>query len=74
MSDRKLHPLNMRTTREMRAQLEAAATASGRSLTREVEHRLELSFHRESIVQEIAEEVRRQEALERELGQEEGRP
>jgi hypothetical protein len=37
----KRHPLNMRTTRETRDWLEAAATASGRSLAQEVEFHLE---------------------------------
>ena len=40
----KLYALNMRTTFELRRQLEEAAAESGRSLTREVEHRLERSF------------------------------
>jgi hypothetical protein len=39
----KRYPLNMRTTRELRSALEAAAQASGRSLAQEVEMRLELS-------------------------------
>ena len=37
-------PLNMRTTRERRDHLERAARASGRSLTQEVEIRVERSF------------------------------
>jgi hypothetical protein len=37
-------PLNMKTTEEVRAKLERAAAASGRSLTAEVEYRLEQSF------------------------------
>lgn len=40
----KRYPLNMRTTRELREQVEAAAHTSGRSLVQEVEHRLEHSF------------------------------
>jgi hypothetical protein len=40
----KRYPLNMRTTRETRERLEAAAAASGRSLAQEVEFRLEQSF------------------------------
>lgn len=40
----KLYPLNMRTSYELRRQLEAAAAKSGRSLTREVEERLQQSF------------------------------
>jgi hypothetical protein len=34
----------MRTTPQLRAKLEAAATSSGRSLVQEVEYRLEVSF------------------------------
>lgn len=40
----KLQPLNMRTTAEIRGRLEEAAALSGRSLTQEVERRLEQSF------------------------------
>jgi hypothetical protein len=42
--DGKKAPLNMRTTPQLRAKLEAAAAASGRSLVQEVEYRLEVSF------------------------------
>jgi hypothetical protein len=45
----KRYPLNMRTTKETRDRLEAAAVASGRSLVQEVEARLEASFHREAV-------------------------
>jgi hypothetical protein len=38
------YPLNMRTTKELRDKIEAAATVSGRSLVQEVEFRLEQSF------------------------------
>jgi hypothetical protein len=44
----KRHPLNMRTTRETRDRLEAAAAANGRSLAQEVEARLERSFAEEA--------------------------
>jgi hypothetical protein len=44
----KRHPLNMRTTKETRERLEAAASANGRSLAQEVEVRLERSFAEES--------------------------
>ena len=37
-------PLNMRTTRELRGDIERAAADSGRSLVQEVEHRLKQSF------------------------------
>lgn len=40
----KRHPLNMRTTKELREALEHAASRSGRSLVQEVEFRLEQSF------------------------------
>ncbi len=40
----KRYPLNMRTTRELRDTLTAAASQSGRSLAQEVEHRLEESL------------------------------
>jgi hypothetical protein len=43
----KRYPLNMRTTRETRERLEAAASANGRSLAQEVEARLERSFTEE---------------------------
>ena len=39
------HPLNVRTTKDVREQLEAAARASGRSLTQELEIRLEQSLN-----------------------------
>ena len=41
----KRYPLNMRTTRETRERIEAAASANGRSLAQEVEARLEQSFN-----------------------------
>ncbi len=40
----KRFPLNMRTTKNIRDELQAAAHASGRSLAQEVEYRLEQSF------------------------------
>ena len=43
-STERRHPLNVRTTKDIREKLEAAARASGRSLTQELEHRLEQSF------------------------------
>lgn len=42
--DGKRYPLNMRTTKEARDQLESAAADSGRSLAQEVEYRLNRSF------------------------------
>lgn len=43
----KRYPLNLRTTKERRRQLERAAYKSGRSLVQEVEHRLDQSFSAE---------------------------
>ena len=43
----KRYPLNMRTTKELRDKIEAAARQSGLSLVQEVERRLERSFQRE---------------------------
>jgi hypothetical protein len=40
----KRYPLNMRTTKEIRDRLEAAARQAGRSLAQEVEYRLDQSF------------------------------
>ena len=40
----KRHPLGIRTTKQLREQLEQAAKSSGRSLAQEVEYRLEKSF------------------------------
>ncbi len=59
----KRHPLNMRTTKELRDKVDAAAMASGRSLVQEVEFRLERSFDLE------AEQVRLSERLRRRLEQ-----
>jgi hypothetical protein len=46
----KRYPLNMRSTKELREQLERAAAQSGRSLVQEVEHRLERSFRDENVL------------------------
>ncbi len=43
----KRHPLNVRTTKELREKLDAAIRQSGRSLTQEIELRLERSFRDE---------------------------
>ena len=48
----KRHPLNMRTTKELRERLEAAAAASGRSLAQEVEARLQRSFDQDQRLQD----------------------
>src|SRR5215471_13276718 len=56
----KRYPLNMRTTRELRERIEAAAEASGRSLVQEVEYRLEQSFERQAILEEIRDIIRRE--------------
>lgn len=49
----KRYPLNLRTTFDIRAKLESAAVASGRSLAQEVEYRLERSFERQDLLQEV---------------------
>jgi hypothetical protein len=46
----KRYPLNMRTTKELRDKIEAAATSSGRSLVQEVEVRLEESFLKQNLL------------------------
>jgi hypothetical protein len=48
----KRHPLNMRTTEDVRRKLEAAAEHSGRSLAQEVEARLEQSFNIRALIDE----------------------
>src|SRR5258705_10464765 len=53
----KRYPLNMRTTRELRERIEAAARASGRSLVQEVEFRLEQSFAEEDQTRLVRETV-----------------
>lgn len=47
-------PLSIRTTEEIRERLEAAALKSGRSITQEVEIRVEKSFDFEGIAKTIA--------------------
>jgi hypothetical protein len=49
-SEGKRHPLNLRTTRELREKIDQMAGISGRSLVQEVEHRLEQSFNRDVMV------------------------
>jgi hypothetical protein len=49
----KRYPLNMRTTKELRDKIEAAAILSGRSLSQEVEFRLERSFQQQEIEKEL---------------------
>ena len=46
-------PLMMRTTRDMRDRMEAAAAASGRSLAGEAEYRLEMSFERDGLLEQM---------------------
>ena len=58
-------PLNMRTTRELRGNLEKAAANSGRSLAQEVEHRLERSFTEEANLQWAYKQIIGDEALHR---------
>jgi predicted HicB family RNase H-like nuclease len=69
----KRHPLNMRTTKELRDKIELAAMASGRSLVQEVEFRLERSFQEEEIeklTDTVKLQVRLPERLRRRLEQE----
>lgn len=49
----KRHPLNMRTTAELRRRLEDAAKKSGMSLTQEVERRLDHSFAGADVVAQV---------------------
>ena len=53
----KRYPLNMRTTKDVRDQLKAAAAASGRSLVQEVEFRLQKSFSNELTYQGFMESI-----------------
>jgi predicted HicB family RNase H-like nuclease len=53
----KRYPLNMRTTKELRDRLEAAAKRSGRSLVQEVEYRLGMSFAEEDWHEKQREEL-----------------
>jgi hypothetical protein len=53
----KRYPLNMRTTFEMRRQLERAATESGRSLAQEAEFRLDRSFVEEDFEKRLIREI-----------------
>ena len=46
-------PLNMRTTAALRAKINRAAGASGRSLVQEVEHRIERSFLEDEYVERM---------------------
>jgi hypothetical protein len=45
----KRYPVGIRTTKELKDLLQAAATASGRSVAQEIEHRLETSFQTEAL-------------------------
>ena len=49
----KRYPLNMRTTKEVREQLELAAAESGRSLVQEVEQRIQTSLQDDFILRGI---------------------
>ncbi len=53
----KRHPLNMRTTKDVRDRLEAVATESGRSLAQEVEFRVQKSFSNELTYQVLMENI-----------------
>ncbi|UYO37483.1 hypothetical protein KQX62_12010 [Rhodopseudomonas palustris] len=49
----KRYPLNMRTTFEVRQQLENAARNSGRSLTQEAEYRIDRTFQTERLLSDV---------------------
>lgn len=59
--------LNMKTTADLRARLEAAAAKSGRALTHEVEHRIEMSFLEDELRE--YKELKEGDAATRELGE-----
>jgi hypothetical protein len=48
----KRYPLNMRTTFEVRRELERAAAVTGRSLAQEAEHRIQQTFQNQKVLQE----------------------
>jgi hypothetical protein len=50
--DGKRYPLNMRTTFEVRQELEKAAAATGRSLAQEAEYRIQRTFENQRMLQE----------------------
>jgi hypothetical protein len=56
-ADAKRFALNVRTTAAMRAQIEAAAAASGRSLAQEVEFRLQQSFDHPTLIDALADRL-----------------
>src|SRR3954453_3301821 len=47
------YPMSFRATADLRAKLEEAASKAGRSLTQELEHRLERSFVRDELMQHV---------------------
>lgn len=51
--------INVRTTADIRRRLEEAAASSGRSLTHEIEHRLEQTFAEDYMRQIAREEAQR---------------
>lgn len=55
----KRHPLNVRTTFELRQSLEAAAMQSGRSLTQEAEARIESSFQQENAASVLEDQLKK---------------
>jgi hypothetical protein len=66
---RKDHNFTFRTRADLRDKLNAAAAASGRTATAEVELRVEASFHNEDLRAIIREEVRAALAADREAQQ-----
>jgi hypothetical protein len=65
----KKRSLNMRTTQDVRARIEAAAGKSGRSMVQEVEHRIEQSFYHDEHWREILARMRQDEGIERRLAE-----
>jgi alkanesulfonate monooxygenase SsuD/methylene tetrahydromethanopterin reductase-like flavin-dependent oxidoreductase (luciferase family) len=57
--DPKRFPLSLRTTKQLREKLEAAAAESGRSLAQEIELRLEMSFDRQATARDAVDEALR---------------
>ena len=55
----KLNPMSFRLTPELRAKLEATASKAGRSLSSEVEHRLERSFLLEALILDRFKDIER---------------
>lgn len=64
-----LHPLSFRVTPELKAKLDASASANGRSVTAEIQSRLEQSFTQEDAIEHLTETLRQSNALLNEMYQ-----